>query len=394
MAITYPRQCGSCKRFYKSPVTFCQHKKKCGEYTALLEDNGGVAVQPRNSVVNNTQNIHNTQNITNNTVNVINVGSTSLSDILAPLSKGKTSLSSSDLKAVETVLSILKNEGVTTPAALKTLIDEKSVTIQQLEQDIKNSGDQECDTAIESGAAEVAKINRKVKESKQDRLRIIDLHLKYSVVHLFRNLVLKKEGEQKIQVTSDSLATNPLFLSRDGLSVWSQQNGIEPENHVATFGKPDKNQLCKWLLVQEDRLWHSLIMDILISRLAKFLIDDHTGPLQEIKKKPEVEDPIEYLLGNNVANSEEEEHYIGGYKYEGKYADLMNRIRDFKNAGVGKDAFVSDIISELKKHLSDACKQLSKKGWFQVTKQVSEYDEATDPQQLIGGVAQLSIKAE
>ena len=30
----YPRCCPSCERFYKSPVTFCQHKKKCKEYTA------------------------------------------------------------------------------------------------------------------------------------------------------------------------------------------------------------------------------------------------------------------------------------------------------------------------------------------------------------------------
>lgn len=399
--IEYPRTCDTCQRAYQSQPSFSRHKKRCVIHAAQKEAQKEALVKIKDaelqkilttSITNNTQN--NIQNITNNTVNINIKGHTNLSEVFVAL-KATSGLSPQDLKAVEKVLLMLKNEGITTPAALRTLIHEKSVTIQQLEQDIKNSPDRDCEAAIEFGASEVAPIKRKPKETKHDRHRIIDTHLRNSVVHLFQALVLKKEIEKnKVQITSDSLASNPLYLSRDGLSVWSQKNGIEQGNSNEKFGKPDKSQLCTWLLVQEDRLWRILIMDILLSRLENYLIDEHTGPLKEMKKKPEIEDPAAYLLMRSTLDSddEEEEHYIGGYRYEGKYSDLMNRIRDFKNAGIGKDAFLTSIISDLKKHLNDACKQVPQKGWFHVSNNVSE--EQQTEQDLIGDVAQLSITAE
>lgn len=396
--IEYPRTCDTCQRAYHSQPSFSRHKKRCVLHVAQEKAQQEAVTKIKDAevqrimtahITNNTQN--NIQNITNNTVNINIKGPTNLSEVFVAL-KTSSGLSPQDLKAVEKVLLMLKNEGITTPAALRTLIHEKSVTIQQLEQDIKNSPDRDCEAAIEFGASEVAQIKRKAKETKHERNRIIDTHLRNSVVHLFQSLVLKKEIEKnKVQMTSDSLASNPLYLSRDGLSVWSQKKGIEQESLNEKFGKPDKSQLCTWLLVQEDRLWRILIMDILISRLEKYLIEDHTGPLKEIKKKPEIEDPAVYLLMRDTEDSDEE-HYIGGCRYEGKYSDLMNRIRDFKNAGIGKDAFLSSIISDLKKHLQDTCKQLPQKGWFHVTNNVSE--EQQTEQELIGDVAQLSITAD
>ena len=399
--IEYPRTCEVCTRSYGSQQSFSAHKKRCILYAAKQEAQKEAVLKIKevevqkimtaNVINNNTQNIN---NITNNTVNINIKGSTNLSDILIPLKKGASALPPQELKAVEKVLIMLKNEGITTPEALRALINEKSVTIQQLEQDIRNSSDRDCDAAIEFGASEIAKIKRKTKESKHDRHRIIDTHLKNSVVHLFQALVLKRDiEEKKLHITSDSLASNPLYLSRDGLSVFSQNTGIEQKSNNEKFGKPDKSQLCTWLLVQEDRLWRTLIMDILISRLEKFLIEDHTGQLKEMKKKPEIEDPAAYLLMRNMKDSDDEDevHYIGGYKYEGKYSDLMNRLRDFKNAGIGKDAFLTSIISELKKHLSEVCKQVPQKGWFHLTSVSGE--EQNEQDLLIDDVTQLSIAA-
>lgn len=399
--IEYPRTCAVCTRSYNSQQSFSAHKKRCIKYAAEAEAHKEVIVKLKEAEVQkimaaNVTNItNNTQNITNNTVNINIKGATNLSEVFVAL-KSASALSPQDLKAVEKVLIMLKNEGITTPEALCTLIDEKSVTIQQLEQDIRKSNDRECEAAIDFGASEVAKIKRKAKESKQDRYQIIDTHMKHSVIHLFQNLVLKKDVEEKkLHMTSDSLATNPLYLSRDGLSVWSQKKGIEQDSRTEKFGTPDKNQLCSWLLVQEDRLWRTLIMDILISRLERYIIEDHTGPLQEVKKKPEIEDPTLYLMmrsaSTNEKEDEEEEHYIGGCRYVGKYSDLMNRLRDFKNAGIGKDAFLSSVILELKRVLGEACKQLPQKGWFHLTNKVSEQKQSE--QELIGGVLQLSIEA-
>ena len=343
-----------------------------------------------NTMINNNTVNKTTDNSINTSV-VINVqgGFNELSNTLAPILKGSL-LSAKEIKCVEQVLLMLRNEGITTPEALKTLIDEKSVTIQQLAEDVKNSGDRECDAAVEFGAEEVAKVQKKAKQTKQEKNRLIDLHIRHSVVHLFQSLVLKKESEKDLQITSDSLATNPLYLSQEGLSVWSQNSGIKQGNTSATkFGIPDKNQVCSWLLVQEDRLWRTLIMDILISRLEEFLIDEYTGKMKEVKKQPDVEDPAKCLMIRSMMDSEDEEEYcIGGYKYEGKYSDLMNRIRGFKNEGHGKDAFVTATISDMKKHLSETCKQASNKGWYHLTKKVSQQQAEL---KLISGVGQLRI---
>lgn len=399
--IIYPRECPRCSRVYKSASTFSAHKPKCPEYSARLiveQKRTEAAVLLIESNTNNNQiindhSVKNTDNSVNNTSVVINVQNniSGVPDSLAPILKN-TSLSAQDVKCVEKVLLMLRKEGITTPSALQTLIDEKSVTIQQLAEDIKESNDRDCDAAIEFGASEVAK-QKKPKPNKVETNRLIDLHLRVSVVHLFQSLVLKKEGEGDLQVTSDSLAANPLYLSRDGLSVWSQETGIKPGVTAATkFGYQDKKQLCSWLLVQEDRLWRTLIMDVLIARLKTFLIEEHTGPLKEVKKQPEIEDPAKYLIMKSMMDSEdeeEEEYHIGGHKYEGKYSDLMNRIRGFSNEGVGKEAFITATMSELKKHLNDICKQASTKGWFHLT---SHSSEQRDAQKLIAGAEQLRIQ--
>lgn len=400
--IEYPRTCSSCERKYSSKNTFCAHKKKCHIYAAklILEEEKKVAVldsmrekEKQASVINNTQNINTDNSVNNNTSVVINVQGNlcGLSETLTPMLKS-SSLSPNEVKYVEKVLLMLHKEGITTPDALQKLIAEKSVTIQQLAEDIKESDDHECDVAIEFGASEVAK-HKKAKETKQETNRLIDLHLRYSVVNLFQSLVLNKKGEKDLHVTSDSLATNPLYLSREGLSVWSQNEGVKPGRTAATkFGVPDKQQLCSWLLVQEDRLWRTLIMDVLISRLEDFLIDEHTGPIKEVKKRPEIEDPAKYLILKSMADTDdEEEHHIGGYKYVGKYSDLMNRIRGFKNEGTGKEAFITDSIVEMKKHLNETCKQASTKGWFHMTNHTTEQRDA---QNLIAGVQQLRIASQ
>ena len=403
--ITYPRTCESCNRSYSNRSSFCNHKIKCPEYTANLiidREKKAEALKSRREIestiqmVSNTTNHHQTvnDNSVKNTSVVINVQNniSGVPDSLAPILKS-SSLSAQDIKCVEKVLLMLRKEGVTTPSALQTLIDEKSVTIQQLAEDIKDSNDRDCDAAIEFGASEAAK-QKKLKQNKVETNRLIDLHLRHSVVHLFQSLVLKKEGEGDLQVTSDSLAANPLYLSRDGLSVWSQETGIKPGVTAATkFGYPDKKELCSWLLVQEDRLWRTLIMDVLIARLKTFLIEEHTGPLKEMKKQPDIEDPAKYLIAKmmDCEDEEEEEYHIGGHKYEGKYSDLMNRIRGFSNEGTGKESFITATMSELKKHLNEICKQASTKGWFHLTNHSSEQRDA---QNLIVGAEQLRITSQ
>lgn len=401
--ITYPRICDSCSHSYLNRSSFCNHKKKCPEYTAQIiieKEIKQETLKVKKKMPTLTQNtinkniVNNTDNSVNNTV-VINVqgGLSGLSETLVPILKG-SSLSAKEIQCVEQVLLMLRNEGVTTPQELKTLIDEKSVTIQQLAKDIKNCSDQECDDAIEFGASEIAKVPKKSKQSKQEKHRLSDLHLRHSVANLFQNLVLRTDGED-LHVTSDSLATNPLYLSREGLSVWSQNSGIKEDNNPEMrFGKADKEQLCSWLLVQEDRLWRTLIMDILISRLQEFLIEEHTGHLQKVKTF-EVNDPAAFLIMKSTTNhdddhdDDDDEHYIGGYRYEGKYSNLMNRIRGYKNDGIGKEAFVTPIIEDLKKQLSETCKQTSQKGWYHLTKKLSQQEQAE--QHLVEGVERLRI---
>lgn len=401
--IEYPRICGACERRYGSKQSFYTHKKKCAEYAAIMivekqkkeefvssfreeEDDLKDAREIVNTINNNTVN-----NTVNNSV-VINVQGSfnGLSETLTPILK-RSSLSAKDIKCVEQVLMMLRNEGVTTPQALKSLIGKKSVTIQQLAVDIKNSPDKYCHAAMEFGAAEVNSIKKRTaKQSKQETNRLIDLHLRHSVVHLFQNLVLKNRNDDDLHITSDSLASNPLYLSVEGLSVWSQNSGIKLGSTTATkFGVPDKKQPCGWLLVQEDRFWQTLIMDVIISRLEDFLIEEYTGPMKEVKKKAEIEDPAKYLLMKSMDSEDEEDYCIGGYKYEGKYSDLMNRIRGFKNEGTGKEAFIRATSADLGKYLADASKQASARGWYHITKNASS--QRVEEQQLVEGIQQLRI---
>ena len=401
MTITYPRECRDCRRVYKSPSTFSGHKPKCPEYAArlavdekmkeaamiLISEKKLATTINNNSQIVNDHSVKNTDNSVNNTSVVINVQNniSGIHNSLATSLK-TSSLSSQEIKCVEKVLLMLRKEGITTLDALHVLIEEKSVTIQQLEQDIKECSDRDCDTVIEFGASEVAKV-KKAKENKIEKDRLTDIHLRYSVVNLFQNLVLKKEGDIDLHVTSNSLATNPLYLSREGLSVWSQNTGIKRDS--TKFGKPDKGQLCSWLLVQEDRFWRTLIMDIFIPRLEKFLYEEHTGPLREVKKRPEMEDPMDYFILRNAAPTEEDDEYcIAGHRYEGKYSNLMNRIRGFKNEGIGKEAFVTPVIADLKKCLGETCKQAPNKGWFHLTSHLSEQKDA---QNFINDVEKLRI---
>ena len=351
--IEYPRACDTCKRVYKSQPSYSNHKKRCYIYAAeqkIADRKVEAEVERRlglsDKIPITQNNIQNNQQINNNVV--INVNSqaeaTSVLNTLAP--SFQKSHTQQQIKAMKSALGILFNDGVKTPEELHTVIQTKTITIQQLEQDVADCEDYLCHNALRQGEIEARKEGKKLDGNSKEYL---DLHLKHSALHLFRNLVTDKTDEDEdveYHITMNKLISNPLYLSNDGLSAWSQESGIKQnDEYRKIFGKLDKSERCRWLSVNDKLLWGALIMNVLLERLRKWMKIQSTN----------------------------------------EYDDLIERYRNITARCEEEETFVAPIMKEMKKCLAENCRELHIQGWRYLTDYVSQQSHGTEDANKIEG---------
>ena len=331
MVISYPRQCGSCQRLYKSRGSFCQHKPKCAGFTKMLVDASQAQVQQTNTTNTMINNINNIDNSV--TINVQGVaGTQNLSQALAPLLRQST-LSKSDLQCVEKVLLMLHNEGIKTPQSLDTLIQEQSVTIQQLEENIKNCCTKQFPTDDASlQALSWAKQHVTKKEDEEG-------FLQQALLRLFTLVVIDRRlpGDETMHESSRTFSSNPLYISKGGMKVWSQGSGIKPDRDTK-FGKVRSTDFRFWLLVQEDKIWRTIV-DLLVNRLCRCIKKNTTRSF------------------NDETDTSE-------------YVPLLKRFDKEGNTYMVKDTtevFLTTLINLLKRELQRKCRDDACKGWHHLT---------------------------
>jgi len=335
MVIFYPRQCNSCQRFYKSRGSFCQHKPKCAGFTEILikasSQTQVLQASTNNTMINNINNINNVDNSV--TINVQGVTNPqNLSQALAPLLKQST-LSKSDLQCVEKVLLMLHNEGINTPQSLDTLIQEQSVTIQQLEDDIKNC----CTKQFPTDDASLQSLSwAKQHVTKNDDREGL---LQQALLRLFALVVIDRRlpGDETMHESSRTFSSNPLYISKGGMKVWSQGSGIKPDRDTK-FGKVRSKDFRYWLLVQEDKIWRTIV-DLLVNRLCRCIKSNETSSF------------------NDETDTTE---YIQLLQYFDKEGNTY-MVKD------SSEVFLSALIDLLKRELQRKCRDDACKGWHHLT---------------------------
>lgn len=134
--INYPRTCDLCNNVYEYRQGYSRHIKngQCMRKQELIlaEKNNNAATI--NNITNNIQNI---QNITNNNNNVtLNV--TIQQDFAELLKAPFQACSAKERKQIIDVLILLRDKGYKTASDIQNFIMDEYVTIQQMEQTVRN----------------------------------------------------------------------------------------------------------------------------------------------------------------------------------------------------------------------------------------------------------------